>query len=110
MCPAHIQRKRRKLPMDVPIGELHKVEFGERLDKSFGPGACWLWTGWADKHGYGRLSYQGRMISAHRLAWTLARGPIQACVIVKETGEELRRGPITDAERQEPLLLRARGD
>jgi hypothetical protein len=39
-------------------------------------GGCWLWQGYRDRDGYGHHHYNGRRWRAHRLAWTLARGPI----------------------------------
>jgi hypothetical protein len=40
-------------------------------------GECWEWTGSIDHGtGYGRLTYQGRQVTAHRLAYELAVGPI----------------------------------
>jgi hypothetical protein len=41
-------------------------------------GNCWIWTGETDRHGYGRLRHKNRKWGAHRLAWTLANGPIPA--------------------------------
>lgn len=36
---------------------------------------CWTWTGAVDaRTGYGRLQYQGRQVTAHRLAFELASG------------------------------------
>ena len=39
---------------------------------------CWTWRGAATGQGYGLIHHHGRsgMVSAHRLAWTLANGPI----------------------------------
>ncbi len=39
---------------------------------------CWLWTGTRDGRGYGRIKIDGRPRAAHRVAWTLTRGPIPA--------------------------------
>jgi hypothetical protein len=40
---------------------------------------CWLWTIYTDDIGYGRASLAGlRENKAHRIAWTLCRGPIPA--------------------------------
>ena len=36
-------------------------------------GPCWVWTGNVDAHGYGGLGHHER---AHRVAWTIAFGPI----------------------------------
>lgn len=43
-----------------------------------GPGGCTVWNGRIDGSGYGRLSIRGRMESAHRAAYVLAKGPIPA--------------------------------
>ena len=49
-------------------------EFWSRVHETDG---CWPWTGATDKTtGYGRLSWEGRYWSAHRLAVTLSQGPI----------------------------------
>jgi len=37
---------------------------------------CWLWTGHKSTSGYGRLSRNGQLEHAHRVAWELFRGPI----------------------------------
>lgn len=39
-------------------------------------GGCLLWTGVMNRGGYGRLGWQGRNHSAHRLAYELAIGSI----------------------------------
>lgn len=36
---------------------------------------CWVWAGFKLK-GYGRLSFLGQHVYAHRLAWELTNGPI----------------------------------
>lgn len=37
---------------------------------------CWPWAGSTDTRGYGNLSWGGKRWTAHRLAYTLANGPI----------------------------------
>lgn len=37
---------------------------------------CFLWTGYTNDRGYGRVYSEGRMWQAHRLSWTQANGPI----------------------------------
>jgi hypothetical protein len=50
---------------------------------------CWYWTGALDRDGYGRLtdysSPKPKPVHAHRLSWTLHRGPVPAglCVLHK---------------------------
>lgn len=41
-----------------------------------GPGGCQLWTGSRNRGGYGQAHHDGRRWAAHRLAYTLANGPI----------------------------------
>lgn len=47
--------------------------------------SCVEWSGYRDKHGYGRASFDGRTDSAHRIAWQLANGPVPVglCVLHK---------------------------
>jgi hypothetical protein len=42
------------------------------------------------KNGYGALSFQGQRWRAHRLAWTLSRGPIPAGLFVCHTCDNRR--------------------
>jgi len=39
-------------------------------------GACWEWTGPADKHGYGRIWFNGKLEVTSRIAWLLAIGSL----------------------------------
>jgi hypothetical protein len=61
--------------MKDPIGGLER-----RFRKKFverGPDECWVWEGGlAGRKGYGVISYKGKNVRAHRLAWELANGPI----------------------------------
>ena len=50
-----------------------KQRFEEKINKT---DACWLWTGFIDKHGYGRLMKDGKDTGAHRVAWFLHKGAI----------------------------------
>lgn len=43
---------------------------------------CWLWPNVCKRHGYGRLMRDGRIVRAHRYAWTLVHGPIPDGVFV----------------------------
>lgn len=48
--------------------------FWSKVDRT-GPG-CHEWTAGRSANGYGSVNYQGRAVSAHRLAWELTYGPI----------------------------------
>lgn len=37
---------------------------------------CWFWTGSKHRFGYGFIGVRGKVVTAHRVAWTLANGPI----------------------------------
>ncbi len=49
--------------------------FWSKVDKSAGPGGCWLWKA-ATKSGYGAFCSGARMEKAHRFVWRLTKGPI----------------------------------
>lgn len=40
------------------------------------PSGCWEWSGAHLPKGYGLVRWDGRTQQAHRVAWTLANGPI----------------------------------
>jgi hypothetical protein len=40
------------------------------------PDGCWLWTGYSDAKGYGRLNFNGRPQKAHRAVYEALVGPI----------------------------------
>lgn len=53
--------------------------FWAKVDKSPGQGPngqCWTWTGCTNSGGYGQFFLAGAMRQAHRVAWTMAHGPI----------------------------------
>lgn len=49
--------------------------FWDRVDTSGGPGSCWEWQRCRVRR-YGALSWGGKPIRAHRLAWELTNGPV----------------------------------
>ena len=53
-----------------------KEVFWARVDKSAGADACWLWTGFKNKAGYGIISWHNHPTLAHRLAYELTIGQI----------------------------------
>jgi hypothetical protein len=73
------------MPASRPLRE----RFWEKVDKQgpIGPYVdtpCWIWTATKDSCGYGRiLGKHKKPIGAHRLSWSLQRGPIPSglCVL-----------------------------
>lgn len=63
-----------------------KITALERFKKHYiklGPDDCWIWTGYKNKKGYGRFYYQGKLESAHRIAFMFESGiPLQECGFV----------------------------
>lgn len=73
-CGRHYARA---LKFGDPEGEARRATVAERLAsmaERFGD--CLLWTGTKNDDGYGRIRVDGRMLSAHRVAWTEAGGTL----------------------------------
>lgn len=49
--------------------------YNAKIDKTGGPAACWNWTA-SLRCGYGQIGHEADMLQAHRVAWTIHRGPI----------------------------------
>lgn len=43
---------------------------------------CFLWTGYKNNVGYGQIEVDGKIWLAHRLSWTVRRGPIPKGLLV----------------------------
>lgn len=57
------------------LSHVNKVERVDFL------GPCWEWMGYTDGKGYGRTSFRGQMLRAHRLMFGLFVGPVdEVCV------------------------------
>lgn len=69
---------------ESPSGaEMGATRFWSHVDRSGGPAACWPWTGAIEKKtGYGRVKFGGKAQMAHRVAHTLAVGPIPPGLVV----------------------------
>jgi hypothetical protein len=49
----------------------------ERLwEKVHKTDSCWIWTGYKDGKGYGRIGYNGKVEKPHRVSWMIANGEI----------------------------------
>ena len=49
------------------------------------PDECWPWRGIIDSKGYGVFTAEQRKYGAHRIAYTLAKGPIPEGLLVRHT-------------------------
>lgn len=47
--------------------------------------SCWLWTGYKNQRGYGRIKKLGKFVAAHRQAWESANGPVPDGLMVCHT-------------------------
>lgn len=56
----------------IPVAE----RFWEKVDRSGGPNACWLWQGPTRRTGYGYTTDYWKKILAHRMAYELVHGPV----------------------------------
>lgn len=54
--------------------------FWARVEKT---DTCWLWLGYCDQEGYGRLSYQNKDTSSHRVAYEITHGVIPPGAVVR---------------------------
>lgn len=70
------------LPVDVMTNAKLSDRFWSKVDRSGGPHACWPWLAKRARNGYGSFWYEGRNVSAHRVAHVLAHGPVPAGLLV----------------------------
>jgi HNH endonuclease len=62
------------------------TDLWDNVDRSGGLFACWPWLRHRNPEGYGRVNIgKGRIEYAHRVAYTLAAGEIQAGLLVCHT-------------------------
>lgn len=67
------QNQRPQSSRVVPVPTRDELAaFWEKVDRSGGPDACWLWTGSLDDDGYGKAGYQGEMWAPHQLSWVFS--------------------------------------
>lgn len=82
-------------------------EFWASLDRS---GCCWLWTARINRGGYGSVKFASitnrDMWPAHRLAWTLANGPIpDGLLVLHDCDKNYPAGDITYRRCCNPVHL-----
>lgn len=61
--------------------------FWSKVDRSGGPNACWNWTAYRGRHGYGMFKAGGpgrncAPVRAHRFSYEMANGPVPADLVV----------------------------
>lgn len=57
----------------TPLAE----RFWPKVQKA-APDECWLFTGSLNEHGYGQIFHNGRLIKAHKAAYILTHGDVEA--------------------------------
>ena len=55
-----------------------------------GPAGCWVFTGAVSKNGYGVIQFDGRLYSAHRLAYLLTHGEVADGLVVMHSCDNKR--------------------
>jgi predicted XRE-type DNA-binding protein len=61
------------------IPKLHLTQlnrFWKQVDRSVGPEACWLWTGFIRENGYGIIGIKGKEYKSHRVSYFIEHGHI----------------------------------
>lgn len=53
--------------MDLPAFITNKITITD---------TCWIWTGYKNAKGYGRVNYRHKLWLVHRLVWTTLKGEI----------------------------------
>lgn len=80
------------------------------------PDACWFWCGALTGTGYGRFWLPGgRVVAAHRYAWSLAHGPVPAGTVLAHSCDEAscvrpdHLEPVDQADNVAQMAARGRG-
>lgn len=84
MCLAHYKRfNRYGDPLSGGPSHFKNPDdaFNARIKKNTNNG-CIEWTGSSDQKGYGQLRIDGKLIKAHRFAWSRVNGPIPEGMLV----------------------------
>lgn len=114
LCDTHYRGMRRRGELELlPI-----LSVGERLAVGLvrALNGCLEWTGATNPAGYGLINVDGKAVLTHRLAWTLANGPILDGLHVLhhcdnppcgETETHLFLG--TDADNRADMAAKGRG-
>jgi hypothetical protein len=79
-----------------------------RVERTSEQDACWLWNQRVNSSGYGEIrNDEGRIVSAHRIAWELAYGPIpDGLHVLHSCADRYPAGDRTSRRCQNPAHLR----
>ena len=72
----HLNFNEQEQALDVLLSALTEINFNRSQEAYGQQNGCWLWMGPRFSTGYGLITWQGKGWKAHRLIWTLLRGPI----------------------------------
>jgi hypothetical protein len=67
------------------IPKLHYTQidrFWRNVDRSGGPDACWLWTGFTRPNGYGSIGIKYKEYKAHRVSYFIEHGSIDSDTLI----------------------------
>jgi hypothetical protein len=64
--------------IDLELEAVLATDWVALADQVRAASPCVLWTGYIDRHGYGRARVGGRLTMAHRAAWSSVHGPVPA--------------------------------
>ena len=86
-CTTHYKRWRKHGDPLVVLKAWHRLTVEGRFKSriSVADNGCHVWTRGLNGNGYGAMKVNGKSVAAHRIAWTLANGPIPdgLCVLHK---------------------------
>lgn len=75
-CTRHWQRWRKHGDPTIDLSPDAKAARTLEAKGLLVANGCTIWTGYIARNGYGYMSFRGDRTEVHRVAWTLANGPI----------------------------------
>ncbi len=66
-------------PTPIQVSGCAPIRFWQKYTDRNG---CWVWDKYITKQGYGRTTFGGRVVYAHRVAYTLAYGTIPNDLVI----------------------------
>lgn len=74
----------------VPLKRYTRVTVAQRFDELVNKheSGCWLWTGWKNPDGYGKVRFQGRRLFAHRFSYERVNGLVPHGLVVRHTCDQ----------------------